>query len=161
MTSRLAARALPLCLAATLLGVSAGTVPAGGQQSPVQVVPGMSNIWEVWCAPDGVCLGVGAVDVGAGRLVGAVVVLRAAGPIGPVRLVPGTSSLHDIDCSPAGSCIAIGVGTFSTAGPAVVEVSRDGAPGPPVVVPGMTDVSHVACPTATTCLVTGIRRTFT
>ena len=161
MTSRLAARALPLCLAVTLLGVSAGVVPAGGQQSPVQVVPGMWNLWEVWCAPDGVCLGVGAVDVGAGRLGGAVVVLRAAGPIGPVRQVAGTSSLNDIDCSPGGSCIAVGVGTFSTAGPVVVEVSRDGTPGLPVIVPGMTDVSHVACPTSTTCLVTGIRRTLT
>lgn len=121
----------------------------------------MWALFDVWCAPDGVCLGVGAVDVGAGRLVGAVVVLRTAGPIGPVRLVPGTERLYDIDCPPGRSCIAVGIGTFSTAGPVVVEVSRDGTPGPPVTVPGMTDVSRVACPTATTCLVTGIRRTFT
>ena len=160
MTSRSAARALPLCIAATLLAVTAGVVPAGGQQSPVQVVPGMWILWEVQCAPDGVCLGVGAADVGANRLVGAVVVLRAAGPIGPVRLVPGTSYLHDIDCPPGGSCIALGSGVVGgTAGGVVVEVSRDGTPGPAVIVPGMTNVYHVACPTATTCLVTGDRVT--
>ncbi|HEX2024698.1 MAG TPA: hypothetical protein VHF00_08320 [Acidimicrobiales bacterium] len=67
-----------------------------------------------------------------------------------MRLVPGTERLYDIDCPPGGSCIAVGIGTFSTAGPVVVEVSGDGTPGPPVTVPGMTDVSHVACPTATT-----------
>ena len=162
MRSRSAARALPLCIAATLLTVTAGVVPAAAQRSSVQVVPGMWILWEVWCAPDGVCLGVGAADVGANRLVGAVVVLRAAGPIGPVRLVPGTSYLHDIECPPGGSCIALGSGVSGgTAGGVVVEVSRDGTPGPAVIVPGMTNVSDVACPTATTCLVTGDRVTQT
>lgn len=161
MPSRLAARALPLCIAAALMAVTAGVLPAAAQQSPLRWCPACGPSSTSGARPDGVCLGVGAVDVDAGRLVGAVVVLRASGPIGPVRLVPGTERLYDIDCPPGGSCMAVGIGTFSTAGPVVVQVSRDGTPGVPVVVPGMTDVSDVACPTATTCLVTGIRRTFT
>ena len=53
----------------------------------------MRYLADVWCGPDGTCLGVGFTPDN----VGAVVVLRAAGPSGPVRPAPGTTGLNQIE----------------------------------------------------------------
>jgi hypothetical protein len=108
----------------------------------------MRFLFDVWCAPDGSCLGVGYTPDD----VGAVVVLRAAGPSGPVRPVPGTVELDQIDCAPGGGCIAVGKGAGRGV---VVEVSRDGTPGAVRSVPATTSLWDVACPTTTTCIATG------
>ncbi len=113
----------------------------------------MSHLDDIWCASDGVCLGVGI----APGPVGAVVVLRANGQTGPVRIVPGTHRVSAIDCPPGGSCVAVGTGA---SGGMVVEVSRDGTPGPARAVPRASGMIDVACPTATTCLATGARHVF-
>jgi hypothetical protein len=126
-----AARALFVGLAVALLVSVAGGAPADAQQATAQVVPGMKAVGDLWCAPEGVCLGVGLTE----QNVGAVVVLRAAGPPGPIRPVPGVENLSSITCRPGGSCIAVGAsGPESVAGRrgVVVEVSpgRHAGPGP-------------------------------
>jgi hypothetical protein len=108
----------------------------------------MDLLSGVWCAANGVCLGVGRTPGD----VGAVVVLRANGPVGPVQPVRGTTRLNEIDCTPGGGCIAVGRGPT---GGMVVEIAADGSPGPVRPVPGTTELLDVACPTATTCLATG------
>lgn len=148
MTPRSAARSLLFFTAAALLGSTAGVLPAGAQQAGAQAVPGMKHLSDVWCAPDGSCLGVGLTPGD----VGAVVTLRAAGGSGPVRPVPGTESLSSIACPPAGSCVAVGGGGRRGA---VVEVGRDGVPGPARTVSGAHMLFDVACATATTCVATG------
>ena len=125
-----------------------GVLPANAQQPTAQAVPGMRHLTDVWCGPDGTCLGVGFTPDD----VGAVVVLRAVGPSGPVRPVAGTHELNQIDCPPVGSCIAVGGGSGRGV---VVEVSRDGSPGSARSVPGSTELWDVACPTTTTCVATG------
>ncbi|HEV3401132.1 MAG TPA: hypothetical protein VG078_04860 [Acidimicrobiales bacterium] len=147
MRPRAAVRALVSCTAAVFLAWGMGVSPARAQQAAptAQAVAGMSHLDDIWCGPDGVCLGVGI----APGPVGAVVVLRANGQTGPVRTVPGTDRLSAIDCPAGGNCIAVGRGGV------VVEVSRDGTPGPLRPVPRTSGLSHVACPTATTCLATG------
>ncbi|HEX2023891.1 MAG TPA: hypothetical protein VHF00_04260 [Acidimicrobiales bacterium] len=127
---------------------TAGVLPASAQQRTAQRVPGMSHLDDIWCGPDGVCLGVGI----APGPVGAVVVLRANGQTGPVRTVLGTHRLSGVDCPPGGGCVVVGTGA---SGGMVVEVSRDGTPGPARSAPGASGLFYVACPTATTCLATG------
>ncbi|HEX2273363.1 MAG TPA: hypothetical protein VHG90_05785 [Acidimicrobiales bacterium] len=154
MRPRAAARALLLCTAAALLASIAGVVPADAQQATAQVVPGMKAVGELWCAPDGSCLGVGLTE----QHVAAVVVLRAAGPSGPIRPVPGAENLSSITCRPGGSCIAVGAsGPDTSEGRrgVVVEVSRDGIPGPVRPVSGSGQLLDVDCPTATTCVAIG------
>ena len=148
MRSRAAARALLLTTATALVASTAGLVPAGAQQRTAQRVPGMSHLDDIWCGPDGVCLGVGI----APGPVGAVVVLRANGQTGPVRTVPGTQRLSAVDCQAGGGCVVVGTGA---SGGMVVEVSRDGVPGPARPAPRASGLSYVACPTPTTCLATG------
>jgi hypothetical protein len=148
MRQRAAARAPLIWLAAALVASLVGVVPADAQQPMAQAVPGMQYLGDVWCGPDGTCLGVGWTPDG----VGAVVTLRAAGLSGPVRPVPGTDELHQIDCPPVGSCVAVGTGSRRGV---VVEVSQDGTPGAPRSVRVSTDLWDVACPTATTCIATG------
>jgi hypothetical protein len=77
LRARLAARALVLCTAAVALPSTAGLSAAGAQQAQAtaQAVPGMRSLYDIWCEPDGTCLGVGA----SMELRGAVVVLRAKG----------------------------------------------------------------------------------
>ena len=146
-----AARALALWLAGAVLASMVGILPAGAQQAPLQAVPGVKGLGELWCGPDGTCLAVGLTP----QNVGAVVVLRASGPSGPVRPVPGTATLSSITCPAVGSCIA--VGSTGGLGPGVVvEVARDGTPGPARAVPGVNGLLDVACPTATTCIATGL-----
>ncbi|HEV3401130.1 MAG TPA: hypothetical protein VG078_04850 [Acidimicrobiales bacterium] len=148
MRPRAALRALLFFSVAALLASTAGVLPAAAQQPSAQAVPGMRYLTDVWCGPDGTCLGVGFTPDN----VGAVVVLRAVGPSGPVRPVPGTGELNQIDCAPGGSCVAVGVAGGRGA---VVEVSRDGSPGPVRAVPASTNLWDVTCPTATTCIATG------
>ncbi len=148
MTQRRAARAPFLWLVTAVMASMTGVLPAAAQQSTAQAVPGMRYLADVWCGPDGTCLGVGWTPDD----VGAVVVLRAAGPSGPVRPVPGTEELLQIDCPPVGSCVAVGRGSGRGV---VVPVSRDGTPGSPRSVPATTELWDVACPTATTCIATG------
>ena len=140
-----AARVLIFLALAALLASTTGVLPAAARHLTVQAVPGMRHLNDIWCAPDGFCLGVG---IAPGN-VGAVVVLRANGQTGPVRTVPGTQWLTAIDCPAGGSCLAVGQGGW------VVEVSRDGIPGPARGGSGASGLWHVACPTATTCLATG------
>lgn len=148
MAPRAAARAPLLWMAAAVVASMVGAPAANAQQPTAQAVPGMRYLADVWCGPDGTCLGVGFTPDN----VGAVVVLRAAGPSGPVRPVPGTTELHQIDCAPVGRCVAVGRGS---GGGVVVEVSREGTPGPARSVPATTELWDVACPTATTCIATG------
>jgi hypothetical protein len=56
---RAAARALLLGTLAALLASTAGVLPAGAQQPTVQAVPGMRYLSDIWCGPNGSCLGVG------------------------------------------------------------------------------------------------------
>ena len=146
-----AARALLIWLAAAVLAAGVGILPVDAQQPTAQPVPGLKDLGDLSCAPDGSCLGVGLTP----QDVGAVVVLEAGGPSGPVRPVPGTMTLSSITCPASGNCIA--VGSASGTGPGVVvEVARDGTPGPARAVPGVTTLLDVACPTATTCVATGL-----
>lgn len=160
MRRRRAARALFVGLAVALLASIVGVVPADAQQATAQAVPGMKHLADVWCGPDGSCLGVGLTE----QDVGAVVVLRAAGPTGPIRPVPGTDSLGSISCRPGGSCVAVGQGggggpeTWAGRRGFVVEVSADGTPGPARPVSGASHLLDVSCPTATTCVATGGQR---
>ena len=151
MRPRDAARALLFGTLAALLASTASVLPAGAQQPTAQVVPDMRYLSDIWCAPDGSCLGVGFTH----ENVGAVVVLRAGGSTGAVRPVPGTQRLSAIDCPGGGSCIAVGTGSVN-----VVEVSRDGTPGPARAAPGTSELIDIACPTAATCLATGSLRTW-
>ncbi len=154
MRRRAAAPALLGGLAVALLASITGVVPADAQQATAQVVPGMKAVGDLWCAPDGVCLGVGLTE----QNVAAVVVLRAAGPTGPIRPVPGAENLSSITCRPGGSCIAVGAsGPDTLAGRrgVGVEVSRDGTPGPVRPVSGSAQLLDVDCPTGTTCVAVG------
>lgn len=153
MGPRAAARALLFFAVTALVASTPGVLPAGAQQRTAQPVPGMSYLDDIWCGPDGVCLGVGT----APGPVGAVVVLRANGQTGPVRTVPGMQRVSAIDCPVIGSCVAVGTGA---SGGMVVEVSRDGTPGPARSVPRASAMHYVACPTATTCLATGALHVF-
>lgn len=106
MTLRLAPRALVVVTAAALLALPAGAPPTAAQQPTAQTVAGMRTLYDVRCAPDGTCLGVGSTLESRG----AVVVLRANGQHGPVRQLFGTGALNAITCPPSGNCIAVGAG---------------------------------------------------
>jgi hypothetical protein len=112
-------------------------------------VPGTAHLSDVWCRPDGSCVGVGSTSLATG----AVVVLHSNGTVGPVRPVPGSNRLDGIACSAAGDCIAVGTGRRGAA--VVVPIASDGTPGALRPVFGATNLWGVACPTATTCLATG------
>lgn len=150
MRPRAAARALLIWLAGAVLASVVGIQPVGAQQATAQAVPGLMDLGDLSCAPDGSCLGVGLTPQG----VGAVVVLKAGGPVGPVRPVPGTQTLSSITCPASGNCIAVGA-TAGTRQGVVVEVARDGTPGAVRAASGVHTLLDVACPTTTTCIATG------
>jgi hypothetical protein len=143
-----------VALAVGFLAPTIGALPAEARGPTVHPVVHMRSMTDIWCAPDGTCLGVGQTQwyVDPSGAVGAVVVLEAGGPVGPIRTVPGTVRLSGITCRAEGGCVAVGQGGGSGV---VVDVSRDGTPGAVRAVPGSLELHRVACPTTTTCLATG------
>jgi hypothetical protein len=104
-----------------------------------------SLLYDVGCAVQSTCVGVGTDNNTPGLVVNAVT--------RHVTDVSGTSYLSHIDCPKKDYCIAVGTETSFGSG-AVVEI-HSGVPGTPKTVPYYT--YGVACDSASSCWVPGAR----